>query len=56
VRLTAEKLLLVGLNAWGGYQDGFSVVVYAGSLLEDSEQGATVVVSRQPNRYFEEKV
>jgi hypothetical protein len=55
-KFTAEKLFLVGLNAWRGYQDGFSVGVYAGSLPEDSEQGAIVVVSRQPNRLFEEKV
>jgi hypothetical protein len=56
VRFSAEKLFLVGMNAWDGYQDGFSVVIYAGSLPEDSEQGAIVVISRQPNRLFEEKV
>jgi hypothetical protein len=56
VRFSAEKLFLVGINAWDGYQDGFSVVIYAGSLPEDSEQGAIVVVSRQPYRLFEEKV
>jgi hypothetical protein len=55
-KFTAEKLFLVGFNAWHGYQAGFSVGVYAGSLPEDSEQGAIVVVSRQPYRLFEEKV
>jgi hypothetical protein len=55
-KFSAEKLFLDGLNAWGGYLDGFSVAVYAGSLPEDSEQGAIVVVSSQPYRFFEEKV
>jgi hypothetical protein len=56
VKFSAEKLFLNGLNAWDGYLDGYSVVIYAGSQPEESEQGAIVVVSHQPYRLFEEKV
>jgi hypothetical protein len=56
VKFSAEKLYLEALNAWGGYLDGFSVAVYAGSLPEDSEQGAIVIISSQPYQFFEEKV
>jgi hypothetical protein len=55
-KFSAEKLFIDGLNAWRGYQDGFSVGIYAGSLPDDSEQGAIVVISHQPYRLVEEKV
>ncbi len=56
IKFTAEKLFLVALNGWGGYLDGNSVVIYAGCLLEDPEQGAIVFQISLPYRFYHEKI
>jgi hypothetical protein len=56
VKFSAEKMFLDALNGWGGYLDGISVVIYAGSQPEDPEQGAIVILFNLPYRFFSEKV
>ena len=52
VKFSAEKMFLTALNGWDGYLDGISVVIYAGSLPDDPEQGAIVIHFILPYRFF----
>lgn len=56
VKFSAEKMFLTALNGWDGYLDNISVVIYAGSLPDDPEQGAIVIHFRLPYRFFSEKL
>jgi len=56
VKFSGEKLILDALNAWGGYLNGNTVVIYAGSLLDHPEQGAIAILITLPYRNFSEKV
>jgi hypothetical protein len=45
VKFSAKIKGLDALNAWSGYMDGNTVVIYAGSLLDDQEQGNWILSS-----------
>jgi hypothetical protein len=56
VKFTAEKLLgLDALNGWFGLINGYNISLYAGSLLDDPEQGAIVFLIFAPYPNIEEK-
>jgi hypothetical protein len=56
VNFSAEKLDIDALNAWGGYLDGNTIVIYAGSLLDDPEQGAIEILIKLPYRFYAEQI
>ena len=56
VNFSAEKLDLDALNAWGGYLDGNTVVIYAGSWHGDPEQGAIEILITLPYRFYDEQI
>jgi hypothetical protein len=56
IKPSGEKLGLDALNGWFGLVDGNKVSIYAGSLLEDPEQGAIAILITLPYRNFSEKV
>jgi hypothetical protein len=56
VQFSAQKLDLNALNAWGGYLNGNTVVIYAGSWHGDPEQGAIVILITLPYRFYDERI
>ena len=56
VKVTGKLLGLDVLNGWSGLVDGNEIVVYAGSLLDDPEQGAIGITMRLPYRFLKEAV
>jgi hypothetical protein len=56
VKFSAKIKGLDALNAWGGYMDGNTVVIYAGSLLDDQEQGAIEILIKFPYRFYDEQL
>jgi len=56
VKLSAKILGLDALNGWFGFVDGNKIVIYAGSLLDDPDQGVIAILITLPYRNFSEKV
>jgi hypothetical protein len=56
VKFSAKIKGLDALNAWGGYLNGNTVVIYAGSLLDDPEQGAIAILITLPYLHFSDRV
>jgi hypothetical protein len=56
VKFSGKKLGLDTVNGWAGLLDGNQVSIYAGSLLDDPDQGAIVIFITLPYRNFSEKV
>jgi hypothetical protein len=57
INATGEKMWgLDVLNGWFGLIDGNDISFYAGSLLEDPEQGAIAFLIREPHRSDDQKI
>jgi hypothetical protein len=56
VKFSAKIKGLDALNGWFGFVDGNQIVIYAGSLLDDPEQGAIAILIKLLYRNFSEKV
>jgi hypothetical protein len=56
VKFSSKLKGLDALNGWGGYLDENSVVIYAGSLLDDPEQGAIAFLIALPYLHFSELI
>jgi hypothetical protein len=53
VKPSGVKLGLDALNGWFGIVDGNRVSIYAGALLEETDQGAIVILISLPYRNFD---
>ncbi len=49
IKISAALLFIDAQNAWGGFNDGYRFVLYAGALQSNPDQGVVELVSNLPD-------